>query len=134
MNSRLRAQIWQRALNRCEYCLLPQRCTVTPHEVEHIVSLKHGGPTSLENLALACAECNGYKQTDLTGLLPGTTQIIRLFNPRIDEWNDHFQWESSSLVGKTDVGTVTIYVLGINRPHRVVMRAIRMESGDFFAP
>lgn len=65
MNDELRGQVRQRALDRCEYCRLPQSGTVLPHEVDHIRSLKHRGPSTLENLCWACAWCNSYKGTDI---------------------------------------------------------------------
>jgi 5-methylcytosine-specific restriction endonuclease McrA len=55
----LRDQVRQRAKSRCEYCQLPQTCTVLPHEIDHILAQKHG-QTSLENLRLACAQCNEH--------------------------------------------------------------------------
>jgi hypothetical protein len=32
---------------------------------------------------------------------------VRLFNPRIDQWDQHFRWEGATLVSVTDIGTVT---------------------------
>ena len=43
----LRDQVRQRAKARCEYCQLPQTCTVLPHEIDHIIAQKHRGQTSL---------------------------------------------------------------------------------------
>ena len=34
----LRDQVRQRAKARCEYCQLPQTCTVLPHEIDHILA------------------------------------------------------------------------------------------------
>src|SRR5437016_3905081 len=36
--------------------------------VEHIVARQHGGSDTVENLALACPECNRHKGTNLTGI------------------------------------------------------------------
>ena len=43
----LRDQVRQRAKSRCEYCQLPQTCTVLPHEIDHILAQKHRDQTSL---------------------------------------------------------------------------------------
>jgi hypothetical protein len=55
---------------------------VFPHQVDHIVSRKHGGLSTLENLALACVICNRYKGSDLASLDSQTGELSRLFNPR----------------------------------------------------
>ncbi len=65
----LRQQVIERAGNRCEYCGFPQSVTLLAFEMEHIISEKHGGTTSLENLALACPYCNRAKGTDLAQII-----------------------------------------------------------------
>jgi hypothetical protein len=132
MSTQLRAFIRERAEDRCEYCLIPQLCTVLPHELEHIVAQKHGGPSSHENLAWACTRCNAYKQTDIAGIVPGTNTIVRLFNPRSDRWTDHFFWQDATIVGTTEIGIVTVYVLNMNHPNRVTQRKIRMLADQYF--
>jgi hypothetical protein len=56
---------------------------------------------------------------------------LRLFNPRRDCWSDHFAWNGPYLVGKTDIGTVTIDVLAINLQYRVAIRTALIEEGIF---
>jgi len=53
MNEALRAAVRARAVDRCEYCQLPQSATIVTHEVDHIRSQKHDGPTTLDNLCWA---------------------------------------------------------------------------------
>ena len=48
----LRRLVRARAGERCEYCLVPERLTLAPHWVDHIVAEKHGGRTEEDNLAL----------------------------------------------------------------------------------
>ena len=55
----LRKLIREGAEDRCEYCRMPQSCTVLPHEIDHIRARKHHGPTTQHNTCLACAQCNG---------------------------------------------------------------------------
>lgn len=50
--------------------------------VDHIVARQHGGPTVLENLALACLHCNRHKGPNIAGTDPSTGEIVRLFHPR----------------------------------------------------
>jgi 5-methylcytosine-specific restriction endonuclease McrA len=62
-----------RAVGRCEYCHLPQSAFRRPFHIEHIVAKQHGGQTLLDNLALACWNCNLKKGLNLSGIDPMTT-------------------------------------------------------------
>ena len=53
--------------------------------IEHIIPKIHGGSDDLENLALACVDCNLHKGTNLTGIDPQTDAVTRLFHPRRDK-------------------------------------------------
>ena len=57
--------------------------------------------------------------------------MTRLFNPRTDNWHDHFTWNGPRLVGKTAIGRVTIDVLKINLDYRLVIRAALIAEGEF---
>ena len=94
MDATVRASVRARAAEYCEYCQRSQRDSpVAPFQIEHIVARKHGGTDSLDNLALACIDCNLHKGTDLTGIDPESQQVVQLFNPRRDRWVDHFRWD-----------------------------------------
>jgi hypothetical protein len=126
-----RQQVWERASGRCEYCQLPQEFTVTPHEVDHVQAQKHGGATIIENLALACFYCNSFKGPNIAGYDPEDNLLRPLFNPRTDEWSQHFEWSGPTLVGKTAIGRTTIAVLRINQPDRVDHRSRLIDTNDF---
>lgn len=51
----------QRAEYCCEYCRFPEYYSFWSFQVDHIISLKHGGDSSLENLAWSCFPCNNHK-------------------------------------------------------------------------
>lgn len=85
-------------------------------------SRKHGGSDDFDNLALACAECNLHKGSNLTGIDPQSNQITRLFDPRRDNWQEHFAWDGLRLVGLTDVGRTTARVLAMNSLARLRVR------------
>jgi len=53
--------------------------------MENIIPIQHGD-NDLENLALACAECNLKKSSDLAGIDPETYMLTPLFHPRRDLW------------------------------------------------
>lgn len=54
-------EVIARAGGVCEYCGLPQAASPYTHHIDHILADVHGWPTTLENLALACAVCNERK-------------------------------------------------------------------------
>ncbi|WP_395746242.1 HNH endonuclease [Prosthecobacter sp.] len=120
----LAARVRTRAAHRCEYCRLPRAATQAPFEVEHIIPLKHEGPTTLENLAFACFHCNRHKGVNLCGLHPRTGKLIRLFDPRRDEWTRHFRLTDGRLAGKTDIGKATVQVLHMNKLEQVQLRRL----------
>lgn len=122
MDTPLREALRHRAHARCEYCHMPERFSTLRFQQDHIIAHKHGGPTSSDNLAWACAECNAYKGSDLTGFDPVTGQLDRLFNPRIDHWEEHFRWSGPELRGRTVIGRITVQLLKINREERVAVR------------
>src|SRR5258708_30229730 len=114
MNALLARQIWLRAVNRCEYCLMPQAFDEAPFEIDHAISRKHGGPTALTNLALSCFWCNSFKGSDIAGRDAKTRKLVPLFNPRRHKWSTHFRWNGPFLVGKTPIGRLTIILLNMN--------------------
>lgn len=120
----------------CEYCLLHEEDTFFGCEVDHIISEKHGGATVVENLAYACAFCNLYKAAHVSGHDPESDVVVRLFHPREDQWEDHFQItpESGEIVGRTPIGRATVARLGINSAAQVAARQQWMRLGLFPSP
>jgi hypothetical protein len=133
MDPDLRAEVRRRAGFRCEYCLLPEEYSDFDLQVDHIISEKHDGPTTLENLALACIHCNAHKGPNVAGVDPLTRQIWPLFNPRTDSWNDHFEWQGALLAGRTARGRATVHALRINRHDRAGTRALLLAAGVRFS-
>jgi HNH endonuclease len=133
MAESLRERVRRRAKQHCEYCQMPEELDMLVFHLDHIYAQKHHGPTEMANLAWSCFACNNQKQSDIAGIDPdgNPRQIVRLFHPRTDHWNDHFTWDGPELVAKTPVGRVTLYVLGINLPHRVALRQLLMDEGVF---
>ena len=114
----LRSNVIARARWRCEYCHAPQVGSAYPFHLDHILPRAKEGMTVLENLALACAPCNGAKREKVEATDPRIRKTVRLFNPRIDLWEDHFCWNSSqtSIVGRTAIGRATVLALRFNGP------------------
>jgi hypothetical protein len=131
MEQSLRAQVRQRAGGICEYCHMPEDCDELDFQVDHIIARKHHGHDDLDNLAWACFACNNHKSSDLAGRDFVTGDIVRLFNPRQDSWDEHFRWDGSELLGMTPIGRVTVDVLAINLWYRRVLRESLMAEGVF---
>jgi 5-methylcytosine-specific restriction endonuclease McrA len=123
MDEPTRERVRRRAANCCEYCRLPQaHSSFSRLHVEHIRPKKHGGSDAESNLCLACNFCNLHKSSNLTGIDPQNDAITRLFNPREDNWDDHFLVQSGRIIGRTAIGRTTIRVLNMNDEERVELR------------
>ena len=71
-----------------------------------------------------CLFCNRHKGPNLSGLDPLSEQLTLLFNPRNNRWDEHFQQDANGLMrGLTAIGRTTVYVLDMNAPQRVELRA-----------
>jgi hypothetical protein len=131
VNRNVVREVRERARDRCEYCHLPATVYPLPFHVDHIVARQHGGQTVLENLALACLHCNRHKGPNIAGTDPTTAATVRLFHPRADAWNDHFEWTGAMLVGRTAIGRVTIQVLAINQSDFLAVRRTLVQERAF---
>jgi len=94
VSPQVRVEVARRADHRCEYCLVHEADAGFPHQIDHIVGRKHGGPSSLDNLAYACILCNRYKGSDIASMTLLNREVIPLFHPRRDRWVDHFRLDS----------------------------------------
>jgi len=90
MSPTLRQIVTQRALERCEYCHYPEKIHSGVLHLDHIIPPQHGGSNKAENRALACQNCNLKKSDKLNGIDLVTKKTVRLFNPRLDKWDEHF--------------------------------------------
>ena len=129
LSAALRRRIIERSGNRCEYCLVPAGVAFFPHEVDHIVAIKHGGKTNETNLAFTCWRCNRHKGTDLGSFDPLTGDFSFLFNPRGQNWDDHFGLQGVELMGKSSEGRTTAQLLQLNTIERLTERQRLVEVG-----
>ncbi|MEO6907374.1 MAG: HNH endonuclease signature motif containing protein [Abditibacteriaceae bacterium] len=129
ISAELRRQVISEADNICEYCLIHEDDTFFGCHVDHIISEKHGGLTTSDNLAFACSICNLRKGSDIASLT--TSGILtRLYNPRIDVWPQHFALLDAVIESLTDIGEVTVSLLQLNASERVLERQelIKVQS------
>jgi hypothetical protein len=127
----LRRRIQERAHGRCEYCLLAEEDAYFSHEVDHIVSEKHGGDTILENLAWACFDCNRFKGSDIASLDRETGTLVPLYNPRLQFWSEHFRVSTGVIEALSQIGSVTERILRLNLPTRVEVRIELTLAGRY---
>lgn len=122
-----------RARHRCEYCRAPEAIFNFPFEVEHIVAAALGGPSTQSNLALACRACNARKAARTEGTDPRDGGSVRLFHPRDDRWEDHFQFDMKTMeiLGTTPVGRATVDCLGFNADFQLAARKRWLQLGLF---
>ena len=131
VSEELRAEVARRAGQRCEYCLIHEDDAGFSHQVDHIVSRKHGGSSAADNLAYACVICNRHKRSDVASIDPRTGGIVRLFNPRSDHWADHFQLEGAVIEPVSGIGSATASLLRLNAPERICERALLQSLGRY---
>lgn len=121
----LRKKVITRAGNVCEYCHLSQKGQEATFHIDHIIPEISGGETAFENLALACVSCSLRKGAKQSITDSETMRDVKIFNPRKDDWREHFEWDGVVLTGLTAKGRATIETLKLNR--RLIL-AIREEE------
>ena len=132
ISSQQRRIIYERAGNCCEYCRIAEDDRYVSYEIDHIVSLKHGGSDDDENLCLACVPCNRSKGAEVAAIDPESGEATRLFNPRQQDWDEHFLINSDcSLMGLTPEGRATVMVLRLNEEQRVEQRYGESLLGNY---
>lgn len=83
---------------------------------------KVGGITDPTNLALARLRCNRYKGPNIGSFDPLTGQLVPLFHPRLQVWDQRFQIFDGDIIPLTAEGRVTVRVLRFNDPDRLTER------------
>jgi hypothetical protein len=134
ISAALRRLVYDRANSACEYCLVPEVAVLISHEVDHVIAEKHGGQTDESNLALACTICNKYKGSDLASIDPLNGEIVRLYQPRRDRWQDHFQLQDGTIIPLDAIARVTVRLLQINRSGRIEERRLLEQAGELRLP
>lgn len=130
LSEALRRFVTERALGHCEYCQTSQMIVVTM-VVDHITPVAAGGTTTPENLCLTCVGCNLFKNAFEVALDPVSQQVIPLYNPRNQVWDEYFPWspDGASIVGVTAIGRATVERLQMNRADVVRARQMWVKAG-----
>lgn len=131
ISEKLKELVAKRAGHVCEYCLVHEDDLVFGCQIDHILSIKHGGETVHENLGYSSLVDNMNKGSDLGSVLPPNNKLIRFFNPRSDKWNEHFEHADGFIKPKTKIGEVTARILQFNAPERVQRRQLLLSAGKY---
>ncbi len=97
--------------------------------IDHVIAEKHDGPSSDHNLCLCCPDCNRAKGSDISTQVNG--RLVRLYNPRIDDWSTHFVLEEGLIRSRTLIGAATLKLLDINDAQRLALRRILQLAGRY---
>jgi hypothetical protein len=127
----LRNLVVARAESLCEYCLTHEDDTFFGCHIDHVISVKHDGPTEADNLAYACAFCNRQKGSDVGSILWQTGEFVRFFNPRTDRWPEHFRLNGAVIEPLTGIGEVTARILDFNNSDRILERQALIDRGRY---
>lgn len=93
----------------CEYCRVAQDSRLSKFQVDHIIPIKHGGRDD-----------------------PATGEATKLYDPRRQQWEDHFQINAdATLIGISPEGRATVVVLRLNEVSRVEHRRMAMLLGEY---
>lgn len=132
----VRLEVERRARGYCEYCKSQAGFSPDPFSVEHIFPRSLGGSDELSNLALACLGCNNFKFVSISANDPETGEMARLFHPRNDHWEEHFEWAGNftKIVGRTATGRATAALLKLNRQSLINLRAVLVAAGKHPLP
>lgn len=111
-----RQRIRERASFLCEYCHSSEESSASLFTFDHLMPQSLGGNDSEDNLALACHRCNGRRYNFTSGIDPETQTLVPLFNPRQNQWSEHFIWstDGQKIIGITSIGRATIKRLDMN--------------------
>lgn len=131
ISKKVKQLVADRAEHCCEYCLSQAKFSPDYFSIEHIIPSIKAGSNKLDNLEYSCLACNNHKFTAVSALDPLTGLEAPPYNPRLDNWNEHFRWsdDCSELIGISPTGRATIERLYLNRKNVVNLRSLLTPIG-----
>jgi hypothetical protein len=79
----------------------------------------------------ACLVCNRNKGSDIGSILATTGALIRFFNPRLDNWFDHFALDAVIINPLSEIGQVTERIFKFNEIERLDEREVLRAMGRY---
>ncbi|WP_330205295.1 HNH endonuclease signature motif containing protein [Cyanobacterium sp. Dongsha4] len=127
----VRQEVRKRANNHCEYCLSSQEYVMGILQIDHTIPVAKGGKNDTTNLCLACELCNQYKWVQIESQDLETGNIVRLFNPRLQKWSEHFTWSENGteIRALNPCGRATVNALKLNNTLAVMVRKNWVKAG-----
>jgi len=101
-------------------------------EIEHIIPVGRGGSSEESNLWLSCPLCNKAKSDRTSAVDPASGQEVSIFNPRTQQWNEHFSWSADGLriIGKSPTGRATVALLKLDSDSdAILVRSYWVQAG-----
>ena len=73
-----------------------------------------------------------HKYTKTSAPDPADGQIVPLYHPRLQQWNEHFRWSVDFLevIGVTPTGRATVVALKLNRRNLLNLRKAMFVLGE----
>jgi hypothetical protein len=127
--SSLQAEVVLQAGNRCEFCRLSQLGQEATFHIDQVIPRAAAGPTTADNLALACVSCSLRKWAKQTAVDPDSGEEVPLFNSRTQSWEEHFCWDGVRVVPLTPTRRATVLSLAMNRPLIIAIREEETNRG-----
>ncbi len=127
----IRERVKEASRNRCGYCQMSAEYVYSPMEIDHIIPKAMDVAGDEENLWLACPRCNNFESDQTYATDPITEKEIKLFNPRLQKWTEHFAWseDGGHAIGQTPCGRATVIALRINIDAAVAFRRLLASIG-----
>ena len=131
MRAELRQLVAARAGGRCEFCRIAQEhVPYVRFWIEHLTARQHGGGDELDNLGFSCPWCNRRKGPNLSAIDPASGAVVLLFNPRTQDWDEHFRVVDHTVMGLSPEGRATIALLGLNDERRLGLRRLASSVSE----
>lgn len=113
----LRRELFEEGNYRCGYCRSEEILMGVSLVPDHIIPLAANGSNARENLWPACRQCNELKNNRTHAEDPQTGELVPLFNPRTQQWDEHFAWnrDFTQIQALTFTGRATLAALQLNR-------------------
>jgi hypothetical protein len=128
----MRTRIQQRAQHACEYCRLPQRASLLPHQMDPIIAQQHLGSDKESHLCLCCLRCNLKKGPHIASTAPeagDVARIVAVCQPRKQRWHAHLPRRGDGRIeGVTPAGRYNT-ALGFPLEEHVQLRRLLMRQG-----
>ena len=129
----VRTRVRQHADDQCGYCRVSSLWVYAPMHIDHIIPGGAGGSNNEDNLWLSCPRFNQYKDIQTHAVDPRTRRSVALYNPRTQQWDEHFRWgrDRARIIGRTACGRATVQALKMNIELSLQMRRALVKLGVY---